>query len=105
MRAGRLRHRIQLQHATETQDTTGDPVRRYTTYATVWASIQPVRGAEYFTAQQAGASRQHEVRIRYRDDVEETDRIVYGSRTFEVEAVLTPWEVHSELLLYCKEIA
>jgi len=104
MRAGRLRHRVDLQHVTETQDSTGDPVRSYSTYATVWASIEPVSGREYYAAQQAGAVRQHKIVIRSRRDVAPTDRVMFGSRIFEVEAVLHPAERNIETHLMCKEL-
>lgn len=47
MQAGALRHRITLQAAVDTQDgTTGEPVRSWSTIATVWASVLPMKGRE-----------------------------------------------------------
>lgn len=51
MQAGRLRHRIVLQTAVDTQDqTTGEPVRSWSTLATVWANILPMKGREIMAA-------------------------------------------------------
>lgn len=54
MRAGSLRHRITLQTAVDTQDgTTGEPVRSWTTLATVWAEVAPLKGREIVAAASA----------------------------------------------------
>lgn len=51
MQAGKLRHRITLQSAVDTQDqTTGEPVRSWSTLATVWANVLPMKGREIMAA-------------------------------------------------------
>ena len=46
MRIGTLRHRVELQEPVENQDGYGEAERTYTTYATVWASVEPLSGRE-----------------------------------------------------------
>lgn len=46
MNAGRLRHRIDVQEAVETQATDGDPVVSWSTLGTIWGDIKPQRGRE-----------------------------------------------------------
>lgn len=51
MQAGNMRHRLTVQTAVETQDqTTGELVRSWTTVATVWANILPMKGRELMSA-------------------------------------------------------
>ncbi len=51
MLAGSLRHRITLQSAIDTQDqTTGEPVRSWSTLAVVWANVLPMKGREIMAA-------------------------------------------------------
>ena len=46
MEAGRLRHRIAIERAVETQDSSGDPVIAWQPIGTVWGAIEPLRGRE-----------------------------------------------------------
>jgi SPP1 family predicted phage head-tail adaptor len=79
--AGKLRHWIELQRNNETQNPdTGEPIPNWTTYAEVWADIA------------AAAAEQSEVRgkitIRYRDDVNAKDRVLYRGKWYNILAVL-----------------
>jgi head-tail adaptor len=50
MRAGKLRHRVTIDHAVDVQDsTTGAVDTLWTPLVKVWADIQPARGRERFT--------------------------------------------------------
>ena len=51
MRAGELRHRIDIKVPTTTRDSVGSEVVSWTTLRTVWAAIWPLRGKEYLTAE------------------------------------------------------
>ncbi|MBO8183770.1 MAG: phage head closure protein, partial [Archaeoglobus sp.] len=48
MRAGELRHRITIQQMQDTQNEYGEPTKEWVDAATVWASIEGLRGREYF---------------------------------------------------------
>jgi SPP1 family predicted phage head-tail adaptor len=87
--AGKLRHWIELQRNNETQNPdTGEPIPNWTTYAEVWADIAPSSGREFVAA----AAEQSEVRgkitIRYRDDVNAKDRVLYRGKWYNILAVL-----------------
>lgn len=87
--AGKLRHRIQLQSRTETQDaTTGAVVVTWATQATVWASIEPLSAREFM--QSAGTQAQVSARIviRHRSDVDTSWRVLHGSSVYSVHGVL-----------------
>jgi len=102
MNTGSLRHEIQIQTATETQDASGHPARSFSTVATVWASVQPLRGREYFEAQRVDATITHKVNMRFYDGTLTPDeRIVFGSREFNIVVVrnLNERNVEMELLV------
>lgn len=109
MRAGRLRHRVTLQSPTTARNSFGEPIATFATYANVWADIRPLTGRERYAAQQVQASTTHQVRIRFRTDVEAIHRVQWVShgatRTLDITAVLDPEERHTELLLLCSEAA
>ena len=66
MKAGTLRHRITLQTAVDTQDTTtGEPVRSWTTLATVWADISPLSGREILASAVELGEVDTRIRIRW----------------------------------------
>jgi SPP1 family predicted phage head-tail adaptor len=88
MMKGRLRHRVKLQSSTETRHaTTGEPVKVWSTYATVWARVEPLLGQVALVAQQVNAELTHRVTIRYHPSFRAVHRIVYedpdlGTRIF-----------------------
>lgn len=77
MKSGKLDRRITIQNRVETQNTLGEAVISYTTFAQVWAEVVPLRGREYFTAAQTVPEAQLRIRIRYMTGVTEKHRIVY----------------------------
>jgi SPP1 family predicted phage head-tail adaptor len=86
MRAGLLRHRLQLQRVDGTPDSFGQPGTEWGTYATVWGSIEPLVGRERFTAQQVQAEVTHKVVMRANGapDVRAKDRVVFEGRVFNI---------------------
>jgi SPP1 family predicted phage head-tail adaptor len=105
MQVGKLRKRVQLQQLVRNQDDFGEAVPSYSTYATVWASVEPLQGRELEHAQQINAEVSHRVTIRYNGNVTAEHRVVYGERILEIEAVINPEERNEMLVLMCKEAA
>jgi len=84
---GDMRERVELQSVARTRDSVGGLVETWTTYATVWASVQPMSQRESFYRQQTNASAAWKVSIRYRPDVVTKHRVKWRSHTFEVRGV------------------
>jgi len=107
MRAGQLRHQVVIEQPTTSSDGYGDEIAGWTTFATVWASVEPIRGKEYFMAKDASQEESHQVthrvRIRYLSGVLPTMRITWGSRAFDIHAVLNTDERDIEMELLCTE--
>ena len=103
MRSGELRHKITIQAKGITQNEFGEPVETWSDVATVWASVQPLAGREYFQAQQVKADITLRVRMRYRSGIQPAMRLLFESRVFEIQAVIDPDERHRELELLCAE--
>jgi SPP1 family predicted phage head-tail adaptor len=104
MNIGKLRHQVYLQSSTATANEFGENIPTWSTYATVWAEIKPLQGRELENAQQISEKCDYEVFIRYNSSVLATHRIVYGTRTFEINAVLNLEERNEILKLICTEI-
>lgn len=105
MRAGRLRHRVKLQRATEACDDHGQPVKSWYTEATVPAGVEPLRGKELVAGNQTAAEATVRIVMRYRPDVVADWRVVFGDHIFEIVAPpLNPDYRNRELQLMCREI-
>lgn len=76
MRSGDLNRRIRIEQESKTQDAVGGVSRTWSTVATVWASIEPLNGREYFEAKTTNQEITTRFRIRYRTGLDESMRIV-----------------------------
>lgn len=105
MRAGDLRHRLTIQQKSVTQNTYGEEIATWSTLTIVWGSVEDLSGREFYESRQVPAAEvTTRVRIRYRSDVEPTMRVIHGSRTLEIVAVLEPEGRKRETVLMCREV-
>ena len=104
MQAGKLRHRVTIQHYVEgspQQKPSGAPDGSWTALDTVWARVRPLSGREMFLAQQAASRVDVEITIRHRADVTDAMRVVKGSMVYSIESVMNPEERGELLVLRC----
>jgi len=105
MRAGRLRHRVTIEEASESRDGLGASILSWSTLATVWGEVRMapagervVSGADVEVAQVT-----HRVKIRYRDDVGPLNRLLHDSKILDIESAVDPDGRGRELVLLCRE--
>lgn len=106
MRAGRLRHRLSVERYTTTQDDWGDEVQAWESIATVWGSVEPLRGNERHRAMQVQATEEVRVLMRWQPDIADlnaSDRIVFGSKVYDISAVLNIDERNREVHVMARE--
>lgn len=84
MKAGKLDRRVEIKVKTATRNSFGEEVISYTTLATVWAEVLPVTGREFYTAQQFVPEAQLKMRIRFREDFDETAKITYDNKDYDI---------------------
>lgn len=101
MQSGQLSERVKLQQQTSDQDEFGQVTGGWTDVAEVWAEVRDVSGKEYFAAQANQNAVQTKIRIRWREGVVPSMRVVHGTRTYNIEAALEHGGRKSELLLMC----
>lgn len=104
MRAEELRHQITLQARTVTRSASGAEVIAWTDLATVWVSINPIAGKEYFASKQVNAEVTHRINMRYRSGVRPSMRLKHGARVFSILSAINVGEKNIELELMCKEV-
>ncbi|MEL7608853.1 MAG: phage head closure protein [Bacillota bacterium] len=103
MKIGYLKHRIVLQKKMIAEDVLKQQTENWTDFAYVWASIEPLSGREYFTAQQINSEVSVRITIRYLPGLTAEARAVFDGRVFEVLSVVNPEERCESLILMCRE--
>jgi SPP1 family predicted phage head-tail adaptor len=104
-RVGKLRHRVTFQLPTEaTADTAGQPVQAWADVATVWASVEPTGGREYFLGDQNRAVVTHVVQARRNTAFTPKGRFAYGARVLNVVAVLPDDTATGRVNVLCAEV-
>lgn len=105
---GKMRHRITWQVFTGGRDAYGDPPYRddgaWSGFATVSAAIDPLRGREFFAAEQAQSAVTHKIRCRYIHGVNPDMRILCGTRIFRPVSVLNEEERGAYLTVMAEEV-
>lgn len=104
LRIGDMRHRIVIQHATETQDNYGGTVIVWSDFATIWGAADNLSGREYFAAQQVNAEVTTRIRAWYKAGVVPKMRAVIGGQVYDIKAVLDPDGLKREMHLMCKAV-
>lgn len=95
---GKMKERVTIQSPREVRSRSGETTLNWdTTVATVWASVDGLSSRDIMQAQQANVVATHRIRIRKRDDVLHTHRVVWKGRTMEIASVTKRGEA-TELL-------
>ncbi len=105
MQIGKMNKRVALQQEQQTPDGAGGYTLAWTTLADVWANISPSSGREVSAAGRLEGQVTHKVTLRGRVDIQITTdmRLLYGTRAFNVRAVLDPNEDGIWAVLYVEE--
>ena len=103
MRAGWLRHRLVIQSKSYTPNAYGEPVETWTTTATVWGSVEPLRGTDYLTGRTIAEVVTTKIRIRYRSGIAPEMRVTWDGHTYDIESVVEVKTQKRELELMCSE--
>ncbi len=103
VKAATLRHRVSLQSSADSADGGGGAATVWSDVATLWASIEPLKGSERMSAQQLESRLTHRVRLRHRSGVTTAMRLKFGVRIFNIRAVVNPAMRNRLLELLCEE--
>ena len=103
MRAGRLRHQVVIQTPTETNDSQGQAIKSWGTFATVHAAVEPMSGREYFGASQINADTSTKITIRWLSGITAKMRVSYDSKLYNIEAIRNIGERDRQIELMCSE--
>lgn len=106
LQAGRLNRRITINAPNTASDAFNQPQPTWTQVYSCWAEIAVVTGKDVYSLGQGFTAQvTHRVTVRYTTAVTITAgmQVVYGARTFIVQAVSDPLEDRTQFVLYCME--
>lgn len=105
-RTGQLRHRVTIyKPALGEPDDYGQVAETSQAIATVFAEITPLSGQELLVAKQVTPQATHQVRIRYREDVDARCHLIWRlTRRLELQEPPRPDERGQFLVFSCKEV-
>lgn len=101
---GKLRRFILIQKPCDTPDGAGGDVRDWVSFLKVWAQVEPLSGTEPFFADQMYPKLMATFTIRYRKGVVAAQRILYGTRIFNIRSVVEADDSRVYLKLHAEEL-
>lgn len=105
MNLGKLKHRIRIERRTGVQNpATGAMSYTWQKIADVWSEVTPVSVKEFITSQASSVELTARIKIRYRQDIKDQDRILFRGNIYSVEGILPDPDSGLEYLtLPCSE--
>jgi SPP1 family predicted phage head-tail adaptor len=103
MESGRMRHRVVIEQASYAGDAMGQGIPTWTTYATMWGDVLPLRGREFFEAQKTASEVTAKILIRYRSGINPAWRIRFGTKIFRIIEIINPGMRNKELQIMVQE--
>ena len=100
MSIGERRMRVVYQTPTITQDAYGEPDKTWTTIATAWSLVQPLKGKERFEVAQMKEDVEYRIVTRYQTalaSLDSGDRATWDGKTFDIRAVMFRDHTRKEL--------
>lgn len=109
MRAGELNTRITFLEQTRTSDGSGGATLVWSTYAEVWAKVKTGAttygaGKELVKADKLEPQKVFLITVRFREDLDESMRVLWRSHTLEITAILYPDTRQEMMQVLAKEV-
>ncbi len=103
--SGNYRHLISIQVRGSTRDEAFQPIETWTEFAAPWADILNTGGMEAIRAGAVSSKVQTSIRLRYRTDIDASMRVVHGTNTYKILAVLPDERRRQHVDLVCEKVA
>lgn len=102
--ASKIHHRLILQKPTYSRDEIGGTVTMWQDVASLWGSLQPLRGEEKFQFQKTQTHQSFKISVRFRADIVPNLRLRKGGRVFLIRSISNIEEQSHTLDMICEEI-
>jgi SPP1 family predicted phage head-tail adaptor len=104
MRAGLLNRRLKIERPQVVKNSVGEEITTWQDYATVWASIEPIRGNEALRAGQVLAEMDTRIKIRWSEgvkNIEENWRLSHEGIIYNIVSIANINTANKELEIMC----
>jgi SPP1 family predicted phage head-tail adaptor len=104
VKAGPLMYLVTIQRPEVDTDVSGEAVvTAWTDVATVWAAIEALSGREWLTSAEFRPNVTTRIRVRWRDGLDASMRVLHRERVYGIDAVLPQYQGMSEIHLMCTD--
>ena len=83
-RAGELCHRVTIQHKTTTYDEYNYETEALTEYKKLWSKLEFLSVKDSINAKAAGSETTARLKLRKRDDIDSSMRVLFDGQTFQI---------------------
>ena len=102
---GRLRHQIQIQSVSSTNDGFGQPPQTWSTIDSSWAEVKTITERELYQSGELSSQLTHSIAMRWKATVVKAGmRILFGTQKFHVQAVVNVDERSTIRKFLCLEL-
>jgi SPP1 family predicted phage head-tail adaptor len=84
MQSAKMDNKVTIFSRVETQNEYGELILTDSMKASVWANVVPIGGKETWMAQQIVPEAKFKMLIRYRDDLDETDMVLFQGKEYDI---------------------
>lgn len=103
MNAGQLRHRIRVQRLDDQVTASGALAERWVDRAHVWCRIEPLGGRETYREHALHGEATHRLVMRLVAGITTKDRVLFGTREFDITGIANVDERGEKLVVLVKE--
>lgn len=105
MRNSSLKHLVSFQKNNGVKDSLGGITESWVSLMPQeWVQIIPLKGEEKYQSKSLNTEVNHKIRMRYRDGLDSKMKIIYGTRVFEIDSIINPFERNRELQIMATEV-
>lgn len=101
---GELNQRAEIEARTLTPDGGGGYSESWDVIANVWVSIAPSSGGDVFGPDQTESRVRHKITLRRLNNIAAGQRVIVGTRSFRIHAVLDEGPNATLMTLLCEEL-
>lgn len=83
-RAGELCHRVTIQHKTTVYDEYNYETEAWTEFKKLWSKLEFLSVKDGLTAKAAGSETTARLKLRKRDDIDSSMRVLFDGQTFQI---------------------
>lgn len=103
MNIGKLNKRLTFLNLGDVKDSLGQSKKALVPITTVWGSLYPVRGMEFYEIQKVQAKITHKCYVRYNSQINENCFLKYNDQIYSIESVIDVDLDHKMLEIMCSE--